>query len=88
MGGGGVLNEGTKYRLTKTAHAHWNASSRDSQKGAPSFRKQAIEVPFLHIADATATAIKEQGCKRPALMGTMYLTMIKQQKLGFTGFSV
>merc|ERR1711924_148783 len=32
----------------------------------------AIDVPFVHIADATAAAIKAKGCKKPALMGTMY----------------
>lgn len=32
----------------------------------------AIRVPFLHIADATAAAIKEARCKRPLLLATRY----------------
>lgn len=31
-----------------------------------------INVPFLHIADATAEAIQEKGLKRVALLGTIY----------------
>ncbi len=32
----------------------------------------AIEVPLLHIADATAAAIGRAGCRRVALLGTRY----------------
>ncbi len=32
----------------------------------------AIRVPLLHIADATATAIKRAACKRPLLLATRY----------------
>jgi aspartate racemase len=32
----------------------------------------AISVPFIHIADATATAIKQAGLKRPGMMATAY----------------
>lgn len=39
--------------------------------------KAAISIPFLHIAEATAMAIKEQGLKRVALLGTKF-TMEKE----------
>ncbi len=32
----------------------------------------AIEVPFLHLADATASAVLEMGVERVALLGTRY----------------
>ncbi len=32
----------------------------------------ALRVPLLHIADATAAAIKAAGCRRVALLGTRY----------------
>ncbi|MBL8771852.1 MAG: aspartate/glutamate racemase family protein [Phenylobacterium sp.] len=32
----------------------------------------AISVPFLHIADATATALAERGVERPLLLGTRF----------------
>jgi aspartate racemase len=32
----------------------------------------AIQVPFLHIAEATAMAIKEQNLKKVALLGTRF----------------
>ena len=40
-------------------------------KVAPQIQSK-ISVPFLHIADATAEAIKEKGLKRVALLGTIY----------------
>ena len=33
---------------------------------------QAIQVPFLHILDATARAIKAQGLRKIALLGTSF----------------
>ncbi len=33
---------------------------------------QAIDVPFLHIADATGEAIREKGMKKVALLGTKF----------------
>ena len=35
----------------------------------------ATPLPFLHIADATATALTSQGRKRPALLGTRFTMM-------------
>lgn len=32
----------------------------------------AVTVPLLHIADATAVAINERGCRRPLLLATRY----------------
>jgi aspartate racemase len=32
----------------------------------------AVSIPFLHIADATAAALRAAGCKRPGLMATAY----------------
>jgi aspartate racemase len=32
----------------------------------------AIDIPFLHIADATAAKIREAGRKRPAIMATRF----------------
>lgn len=32
----------------------------------------AVKVPLLHIADATAVAIKRSACKRPLLLATRY----------------
>merc|ERR1712107_950824 len=32
----------------------------------------AVSIPFLHIADATADAIRAVGCSRPGLMATAY----------------
>jgi aspartate racemase len=32
----------------------------------------AVTVPLLHIADATAHAIKRAGCRRPLLLGTRF----------------
>lgn len=32
----------------------------------------AVAVPLLHIADATAAAINERGCRRPLLLATRY----------------
>lgn len=32
----------------------------------------AIEIPVIHIADATATAIKAHGCARPLLLATRF----------------
>lgn len=34
--------------------------------------QKSIKVPFLHIADATAEKIKEQGLKRVGLLGTRF----------------
>jgi len=34
--------------------------------------QQAIDIPLLHIADATAPAIKTAGCKAPLLLATAY----------------
>jgi aspartate racemase len=31
-----------------------------------------VSIPFLHIADATATAIVERGFSRPGLMATAF----------------
>ncbi len=39
--------------------------------------KEAINVPFLHIAEATALAIKQKGLKKVALLGTKF-TMEKE----------
>lgn len=39
--------------------------------------KEAISVPFLHIAEATAMAIEAQGLKKVALLGTKF-TMEKE----------
>lgn len=33
---------------------------------------QGVGIPLLHIADATATAINQQGLKRPGLMATAF----------------
>lgn len=33
---------------------------------------EGIDIPFLHIADATAAAINEAGLRRPGLMATAY----------------
>ncbi|MEJ5999612.1 aspartate/glutamate racemase family protein [Paucibacter soli] len=38
---------------------------------APEVQAQ-LQVPLLHIADATAAAIKAAGCRRVALLGTRY----------------
>ncbi len=32
----------------------------------------AVRIPFLHIADATAVALKAAGCQRPLLLATRY----------------
>jgi len=32
----------------------------------------AVSIPLIHIADATATAIKATGCERPLLLATRY----------------
>ena len=40
-------------------------------KVAPAI-EAAVKVPFLHIAEATAAAIRNKGLKRPALMATAY----------------
>ena len=32
----------------------------------------AVSIPLIHIADATATAINHQNCKRPLLLATRY----------------
>lgn len=40
-------------------------------KVAP-FVEARIEIPFIHIADATAAAIKATSCRRPALLATRY----------------
>ena len=32
----------------------------------------AVGIPLLHIADATATAVKARGCRRPLLLATRY----------------
>ena len=34
--------------------------------------ENAVDLPFLHIADATALAIKANGSKKIGLLGTMY----------------
>lgn len=34
--------------------------------------QEAIDIPLLHIADATAPAIREAGCSRPLLLATAY----------------
>lgn len=34
--------------------------------------QEAIDIPLLHIADATAPAIREAGCSRPLLLATGY----------------
>ncbi|AEW01672.1 aspartate racemase [Niastella koreensis] len=34
--------------------------------------KQAVQLPFIHIAEATAKAIKETGIKKVALLGTRF----------------
>jgi aspartate racemase len=34
--------------------------------------REAISVPFLHIGDATATALKAKGVKRPLLLATRF----------------
>lgn len=34
--------------------------------------QNAVDIPLIHIADATAEAIKEQGMKQVALLGTRY----------------
>ena len=34
--------------------------------------RDAVDVPLLHIADATAAAIGRAGCRRVALLGTRY----------------
>lgn len=34
--------------------------------------EEAVEVPFLHIADATGRVIKESGLRRVALLGTSF----------------
>ncbi|WP_305984064.1 aspartate/glutamate racemase family protein [Roseibium sp. MMSF_3544] len=34
--------------------------------------QQAIDIPLLHIADATAPAVKTAGCKAPLLLATAY----------------
>ena len=33
---------------------------------------QKLQIPIIHIADATAAALKKQGIKRAALLGTKY----------------
>ncbi|MEM1087513.1 MAG: aspartate/glutamate racemase family protein [Pseudomonadota bacterium] len=40
-------------------------------KCAPAI-EAAIEVPFIHISDATAQALVREGHKRPALLGTQF----------------
>lgn len=40
-------------------------------KVAPAI-EAAVKIPFLHIAEATAQAIRAQSLKRPALMATAY----------------
>ena len=32
----------------------------------------AVDIPLIHIADVTAAAIKEAGCKKPLLLATRY----------------
>lgn len=47
----------------------------------------AVGVPLIHIADATATAVKAQGCSRPLLLATRF-TMEKafyRDRLGSHG---
>ena len=34
--------------------------------------QRGVDIPLLHIADGTATAIKERGCTRPLLLGTRF----------------
>jgi len=34
--------------------------------------QSAVDVPILHIADVTAAAIKQKGCRRPILLATRY----------------
>ncbi|WP_420332912.1 aspartate/glutamate racemase family protein [Roseibium sp.] len=38
--------------------------------------QDAIDIPLLHVADATAPAIREAGCSRPLLLATAY-TMVQ-----------
>jgi len=33
---------------------------------------QSVDIPLLHIADATAAAIRAAGCQRPLLLGTRF----------------
>jgi aspartate racemase len=34
--------------------------------------QRAVSIPLIHIADVTASAIKEEGCERPLLLATRY----------------
>ena len=70
--------EGAAARLTHAAKALRSAGAEcivictNTMHRAAEAVEQAAELPLIHIADATAAAIRASGSLRPLLLGTRY----------------
>lgn len=69
-GNAAILSEAAK-RLEKAGADFIVIATNTMHKLVPQIEKQ-INIPILHIADATATAIKRDGLKKIALLGTEF----------------
>ena len=65
-----ILSEASK-RLEKAGADFIVIATNTMHKLVPQIGKE-INIPILHIADATATAIKKDGHKKVALLGTKF----------------
>ena len=65
-----ILSEASK-RLEKAGADFIVIATNTMHKLVPQIEKE-INIPILHIADATATAIKKDGHKKVALLGTKF----------------
>jgi aspartate racemase len=50
--------------------------------------QEAVQIPLLHIADATAIAIKQKGLKKVALLGTRYTMLFDFYKKKLEGHGI
>lgn len=69
-GNAAILSEAAK-RLEKASADFIVIATNTMHKLVPQIEKQ-ISIPVLHIADATAAAIKRDGLKKIALLGTEF----------------
>lgn len=67
-----MINEGVRAALGGTHSADLIALCTNTMHLVAPAIEAAIDVPFLHLADCTATAVGAAGVQRVALLGTRY----------------
>ncbi|WP_293867283.1 aspartate/glutamate racemase family protein [uncultured Alsobacter sp.] len=69
-GAGRILGEAG--RALRAAGADGIVLCTNTMHKVASFIEEAAGLPFLHLADVTAAAIRAHGCRRPLLLATRY----------------